>query len=336
MMRRLLVLILLVIGPVSAVADGKSIPFQEIVEQDILPGFAELNQKTAIMADETESSCNAADLRRKYIEAFRAWARVSHLRFGPSEQENRAFALAFWPDPRGKTPKALRKLLLNPDPDALTPEAYEQVSIAARGFYALDYLLFDPEIATLGTPDQRCALVRAVARDIHATAQDLDLAWHGYAPVLTAPGPDAPYRSGDEVLQVLYKSASTGLQFTADMRFGRPLGTFEKPRPKRAEAWRSGQSLALIRQAVAGSGGLALRLAADDPVLASRLDYALTRFDQSAAELGDPTLAGVSTPQGRIRVEALLNDLNAIRRIVDQDLGAHLGVIAGFNALDGD
>lgn len=335
-MVRILALLLLVWLPSAATAESRSELIRVIVGQDILPGFSDLSRTTAKLAKAANISCTDPDLYRQFGDAFQAWARVSHLRFGPSEEQNRAFALAFWPDPRGKTPKALRKLLMTPDARIPATEAFSEISIAARGFYALDHLLFDPEIAALAARERRCALVSAVARDMLATTRDLETAWQRHAPILINPGPHAPYRTETEVLQVLFKSASTGLQFTADMRFGRPLGTFDKPRPKRAEAWRSGQSLSLIRQAVQGSGGLALQLAADTPDLAQRLDYALTRFDQSAAALNDPILAGVAQPQGRIRVEALLSELNIIRRLVDQDLGAHLGVTAGFNALDGD
>ena len=120
------------------------------------------------------------------------------------------------------------------------------------------------------------------------------------------------------------------------MRFGRPLGTVEKPRPKRAEAWRSGLSQILAGEAVAGSGGLALKLARDNPDLMNRLDNSLSRFAAGMAALDDPVFMGVLTPQGRFRIEVLLTELNGIRRIVDRDLGPNLGVAAGFNALDGD
>ena len=219
-MGRFATFIMLCWMPVFGLADGRSMPFQEIVAQDILPGFEALSRKAAILADAAETSCDAEDLRRVYAEAFQAWTLVSHLRFGPSEEENRAFSLAFWPDPRGKMPKALRKLLLQKDPDALSPEAYSEASIAARGFYALDYLLFDPEFAVPEDASYHCAVIGAVARDIDATAKDLNNAWRQYALALTSPTPDTPYRTDEEVLQVLFKSASTGLQFTDEMRLG--------------------------------------------------------------------------------------------------------------------
>lgn len=322
--------------PVAAGADETSDLIRDIVEEDIIAGFEALEDATGALATVSETACDGPELTAAYTEAFRAWVRVSHLRFGPSEAENRAFALAFWPDPRGKTPKALRKLLMGDDAAALTPEAYRDVSIAARGFYALDHLLFDEGLLAGGRGDRYCALVRVVAEDIHATAGALTRGWQSYAPGLMTPGPDTPYRTEAEVLQVLYKSARTGLQFTTDMRFARPMGTVEKLRPKRAEAWRSGLSLTLVGDAVAGSGGLALELSRINPDLEKKFDNALSRFAADVAALDDPVFAGVTSPEGRFRIDVLLTELNGIRRIVDEDLGPALGVSPGFNALDGD
>ncbi|HBR37591.1 MAG TPA: peptidase M75, partial [Sulfitobacter pontiacus] len=56
-------------------------------------------------------------------DAFDAWIAVSHLRFGPSETDNRAFALAFWPDSRGATPKTLAGLITDADPVGRDPQA---------------------------------------------------------------------------------------------------------------------------------------------------------------------------------------------------------------------
>ena len=103
-------------------------------------------------------------LGRSLSRRFDAWVGVSHLRFGPSEQDDRAFALAFWPDPRGSTPKALAALIRDEDPVVSNPDDFSTVSIAARGFYALEFLLFDPQFATAENTDYLCALIQASSR----------------------------------------------------------------------------------------------------------------------------------------------------------------------------
>ncbi|MGB0506773.1 MAG: hypothetical protein ACPGGK_11305 [Pikeienuella sp.] len=77
-------------------------------------------------------------------------------------------------------------------------------------------------------------------------------------------------------------------------------------------------------------------LAADHPVIAERLSVAFQAASVRAAKLGDPDFSGVSAKQGRFRVELLQQDVETIRRLTVQQLGPKLGVVAGFNSLDGD
>ena len=124
------------------------------------------------LAEAAEAGCAPVSdaLRRAYHRAFDAWITVSHLRFGPAETEDRAFALAFWPDGRGKTPKTLGTLIDGSDPVVATPEEFRTVSVAARGFYALEFLLYDQAFGGRGDADYRCALIRAMTADIAATS----------------------------------------------------------------------------------------------------------------------------------------------------------------------
>lgn len=334
-MLRLTFLLFLTCLPLALRAEAPG-TVARIAEEHIAPGFAALAHSAAGMAQAAQTDCEGTGLRAAHATAFLDWTRVSHLRFGPSEEDGRAYRLAYWPDPRGKTPAALGRLLTTGDDEALFPQRFAEASIAARGFHALERLLHDDRLRATGPEGRRCALIRAVADDIARTAQELDTAWQAYLPALVTPAPDAAYRSADEVRQVLYKSAVTGLQFTADLRLGRPLGKLDRPRPSRAEAWRAGLSLALLRAAVTGAGDLAERLAAGDAALQARIAARRAAFDTRAAALDDPALAGVATPEGRIRIEALGTELDALRRLVETELGAHLGVTTGFNALDGD
>lgn len=311
----------------------------DILDTHVLPGFDRLEARTQALSAMTDADCGTASapLRGAFTDAVKAWTAVSHLRFGPTEAENRSFALAFWPDNRGLTPKALTGLILTQDQAVSDSTAFAQVSVAARGLYALEYLLFDDRIATAGTAEYRCALIRAVAADGAGLARDMAADWHDrYAALMRSPGPGGTYQSEAEVLQEFFKALGTGLQMTAELRLGRPLGTYDKPRPLRTEMWRSGLSLDLVRTALTSQRELALLLAKDDAdlqmELAAKFDLAL----ETASRIDDPTLAGVANPSGRVRIEALQQRVNEIREAVAKDLGPKLGVSAGFNSLDGD
>ncbi|WP_373236103.1 imelysin family protein [Cohaesibacter celericrescens] len=329
MLKVCLVFLSVLIAPVAA----QALDLRAIVDQHILSGYQQLADRSAELAKASESSCEARHdaLTPAFHVAFDAWVAVSHLRFGPSEQQDRAFALAFWPDSRGVTPKTLSGLLRSQDPAIDDLALYQHVSIAARGFYALEFLLFDA--AFVDKPSSKsCALIKVIAEDISANANAILEGWNqGYASLLADANNDT-YRSRDEAVKQLYTSLTTGLQFTAMTRLGRPLGTFSKPRPKRAEARRSGRSLRHVILSLKANQRLAALLSDNDKAIDARFQHVI----QQAEDLNDPVLQGVNDPMSRIRIEALQGAINTINDSLALDLAPKLGITAGFNSMDGD
>ena len=308
--------------------------FRAIVENHVLPRYQDLAEETSALAAIASRDCtpDSAVLIAAYHGAFDAWIGVSHLRFGPSEENDRAFALAFWPDPRGSAPKALATMIQEEDAAVLSREDFATVSVAARGFYALEFLLFDPQFTPGGNPDYHCALVQAITRDIASNAAAILADWTGgYADLMANPGNDT-YRTSTEAAQQLFTALSTGLQFTSDARLGRPMGTFERPRPNRAEVRRSGRSLRHIILSLSATQDLAALISMENANVEKAFETAMAR----AEDLGDPVFAGVANPQGRLRVEVLQQNIDAIRAILADNIGPSLGIAAGFNSLDGD
>ncbi|MFW8634461.1 imelysin family protein [Cribrihabitans pelagius] len=308
-----------------------------ITDNQILPAFAELEAGSAALAKAAEADCTAQSetLRSAYHAAYDAWIAASPYRFGPAEAENRAFALAFWPDSRGKIPRALSALIRQEDPGVTDPARFASYSIAARGFTALEYLLYDPQLSTAGSAAYRCTLVQAVSTGIAATARAINKDWTGgYADKLRTP--NERYTSEAEITRELFKSLTTTLQVLADMRLGRPLGTYDAPRPLRAEARRSGRSLRHVELSLAALEPLALALAEGSQTLQSQLATSFAKPRARAAALEDPALAGVTDPASRLRIEALHQEVQDIHILALTALGPALGVAAGFNALDGD
>lgn len=309
----------------------------EILDDQILPGMQTLAEMSDDLAQTSQTACQAGDagLQNAFGAAFDAWIRVSHLRFGPTETNNRAFALSFWPDSRGKIPKTLAATLSREDTSLLPPEAFAQTSIAGRGFYALEYLLYDPVLTAEPETPFKCQLIQAVSQDIALTSAAIQADWEQtYANQMREA--DGRYSDASEVKQELFKSLNTGLQMLSDMRLGRPLGSFDAPRPKRAEAWRSGRSQHHIVLALQSLHPLAVALANGDQPLIDALDAAFEKPIIRALRLDDPSLAGVADPAKRFRIEALQQEINELKLLIESDLGPSLGVQAGFNSLDGD
>lgn len=310
----------------------------DVIDGHILPRYTALAATANVLSIEANQTCDVADpaLRTAYSNAFDAWVGVSHLRFGPSEAENRAFALAYWPDTRGVTPRSLTQLITSEDKAGRDPELFPDVSIAARGYYALEFLMYDASISALGDDAYRCDLLQTITADIATTTAAINDDWRTYAELMKNPSQGAVYRDDLDVIQELYKALTTGLEFTANTRLGRPLGTFDRPRPARAEARRSERSARHIEIALVTLRDLSRRLSADHPNTHAVLDGDYVRALERLDDLADPTLAGVSDPMIRFRIEALAQLITQIDTQTAGLLGPALGVSAGFNALDGD
>lgn len=337
-MRPLALIILLL--PLSAWAQDRHDIVERAVNDVILPGFTQLEHQTKDLASVARENCGEGDwaLQEQFDAAFDAWIAVSHLRFGPTEINDRGYAMAFWPDSRGITPKILRQLITDQDPIAESVDEFAQVSIAARGFFALEYLLYDDTLSSFGAPDYRCQLVQVIAQDIAKNSHDILADWRsGYIEKLMHPTPDGPYRNDEEAAQELFKALSTGLEFTSEVRLGKPMGTIAKSHPRRAEAWRSGRSLRNVVVSLESLQQLADALSSDAPEIADEIDASFVNaYDKAAKVEDDPIFADVQNPLGRFKVEILQGAINLVRNEVSNELGPHLGVAAGFNSLDGD
>jgi len=338
-MKRILLIALAVAAPCIAAAQAADPVVAKVIDTHILPRFETLAKTSDQLTDAAATDCTptSENLRATYGDAFDAWVAVSHLRFGPTEVNDRAFALAFWPDSRGVTPRTLATLIADQDPVIATPQAFSQVSIAGRGFYAMEFLLHDDALSAAGDVAYHCALVQAVATDIAATTAAILADWQSdYAARMLNPGPTGTYRSQEETVEELFKALTTGLEFTSDTRLGRPLGSFDKPRPTRAEVWRSGRSARHVKISLESLENLMMLLVGDNADLAARSEHAFETTLSKLGALDDPIFAGVAAPQTRLKIEVVQQSVDAIRDIARAELGPTLGVAAGFNALDGD
>lgn len=334
-----LIVLLLLLCPGSAMALDRGEIVDRIVVDHVLPGFESFAEATSDLNEGARGDCHDdTALRAGYHAAFDAWMGVSHLRFGPTEEADRAFAIAFWPDTKGFIPKNLNALFASKDAAVISPEAFAEVSIAGRGLFALEFLLFDPQFeADQVDASYRCDLIRAITTDLDRMAADILSDWQdSYADTLRNTGPEHLYRSDDEAAQELFKALLAGLQLTSDARLGRPMGSFEKPRPRRAEARRSGRSLDNVILSLEALAPLAAILSVNHPDILIAFEKAFGTALKQARRLDDPVFAGVATTQGRFRIEALQSAVDQIRTIAGAQLGPALDLAAGFNALDGD
>ncbi|MFC3613806.1 imelysin family protein [Lutimaribacter marinistellae] len=324
--------------PVIALSLGIACPavagVNEVLDDHILPSLSEFSVKTQALADAADRDCRPSALQPAFHDAFDAWIPVGDLRLGPSETG--ALSIAFWPDARGFTGRTLSRLIADADLVVESADAYAEVSIAARGLYALEMMLYDPEFSTYEADSYSCALTRAIASDMALQAAGLSEAWLGdFAETLRSAGEEgnATFLDEDEALRAIYTQILSSLEFTTDQRLARPLGTFDRPRPARAEARRSGRSLRNAVMASEAAHALASALAERD---LPEANAALQRVHDTAERVSDAAFQDITDPQARLRVEALALAVEDLRRAIESEIGASLGIAPGFNAQDGD
>ncbi|NUH67145.1 imelysin family protein [Sulfitobacter sp. S0837] len=309
---------------------------EEVIEDHALPGTAAFAQAAAALDTAARADCTAPSLRPAYQKTFDAWLGIAHLSLGPLEEAGRGLTIGFWPDSRGMVGRTVAKLIADKDPAAQTPEGFAEVSVAGRGLFALERVLYDDALAGYAEGSYSCTLARAMTHDLAVLAREVDTEWReGFAQSLRSAGADGNTRflSEREAVQALYTALSTGLEFIADQRLGRPMGTFDAPKPRVAEARRSGRSLRNVILSLEALRGLARSLS-DAPIPQTEAAFAAAL--DKAEILDDPVFAGVADPVGRLRVEALQTLVSKISSAVAQEIAPALGVSVGFNATDGD
>lgn len=300
-------------GDVAAALDGV-----------ILPGVAGFARAAGDLADAAAADCRRPALLPAYGAAREAWGRIGDFRLGPTEAA--ALTIAFWPDDRGSGQRALAGARA-----AEAPPVPARLPASARGFAGLDLLLGDPGL-DYGPGDPGCALAAALAADLAAQAQALARGWQDHAALLRDPGGPGNliYLDPADALRALQTQALSAVQLTRDSRIARPLGTAARPRPTRAEAWRTGRALpnalASARAAAALAGALS-----GGPL--PETETALAGVERAGAAITDPAL---QDPAGRGALEALHRALDDLHAAMHRELTAATGLAPGFNAHDGD
>ncbi|WP_366141844.1 imelysin family protein [uncultured Tateyamaria sp.] len=304
---------------------------QTALDDHILPGYTRLADETAKLAEAAQADCTPDALQPAFHAAYDAWISISHIHFGPLEDQAVTLTMSFWPDPKNSTGKALARLTTAADPIVDQPEAFGDVSAAAQGFTALERMLYDPQ----PDADYACRLTQAIATGLAQKSDSLNAAWPAFADQMLSAGTggNARFQSDMEAQRALYTALSAGLEFLHDQRLGRPLGTFDRPRPSRAEARRSERSLRHIELQLAALERLAAAMTNAD-LGATSAAFAEARARADALE--DPALQGVADAEQRFKVEVLQQAVRAVQVAVIDEIGTPLGVTAGFNALDGD
>jgi predicted lipoprotein len=327
----------------------------------VVPGYQRFAAATASLEAAVAGFCAAPtperlkDARAAFADAMLAWQHVQPIVYGPILSGARTSVIQLFPDRRGTITRQLSQALAARDPKVVAPGGLEGKSVALTGFPALEQILYDdarlPGTEASGPDaDYACALAAAIARNLAGIAAGVLEEWQrpgGFREtVLTAAAGNDAYFTAEDATADLLKSLHTALQSVIALKLEAPLGaSLEEAKPRRAESWRSELSLADIRAnletaqalyAGPGSFGDALAAIADEDQLDWTIRQGFARAFAQLDGIAPPLHAAVEDPTARARIEALLAELRTLRRLVGQELAPALGLLVGFNAMDGD
>lgn len=331
---------------------------ERIISRVIVPSYDRLvdaarDEQTAITdlcAAPGDDTLQAA--RDRFADLVLAFSAVEPYRFGPARDDNRFERLFFWPDRRSIGQRQVQALLAEEDPSALEVDSLRAKSVAVQGLLALDYVIADDDAAALAEAPAgyRCHYAEAISGAILKTAEAIRDGWtapDGYGKLMRTAGPDNQvFRSHGEVVQEFLEAGREQLQVVRDMKIVAVIG--EAPaaaKPKLAPFWRSGLVLPSLQanlqaiETLQEEGGLADLLPADAAFNADSLRFQLAEAGgvfSALSKSGRPWAEIVKDPAAHERLTYATIPITGALEILATRYPAALGLILGFNALDGD
>ena len=360
-MRLILVFAFSCLAAVQALAqEPQALDFEalnrSLTERVTVPAYERLAAATARLDEATRGFCDEPTEARLRVaeaafhETMDAWQWAQPIAFGPVAEAGRAARIQFWPDKGGTASRQIKRALAARDPALIAAGGLVGKSAGLQNLAAYERILFGRGAAIASGQDPyACSLAAAIARFQAALAADILADWtapggHREA-VLTAAQGNAHYADAEEAATQYLKSLSGTLDLIVRLKLERPLGkTVEKARPRRAESWRSARSLrniianletAQTLYIAPGGFGDLLTAAGVEPLdigLRTGIDAAL----DLARSIDVPFHEAIADPEARVKLLDLLNRLKSLRLLISGPLAEEIGLVVGFNALDGD
>jgi uncharacterized protein len=321
----------------------------------IRPAYADFHAKASVLAEATAKLCavpSEAELKTvgaRFSDTIEAWGKVEIIREGPVLEQNRFERVLFYPDRKGIGLKQVQALIAKPDEAVTDPKALGERSVAIQGLGAFEFVFFGsyPEGVVAEKNSFRCRYGLAIAKNVEGIAGELKAAWDdpkGIANDWKNPSKDsAVYRNSEEAMQALIGLHVHGVEMVRDQRF-KPFykGRGEKVTPNAALFRRSGNTIRAIEANVDGLGKLwqvsdmGLLLADNQRALAGNVLFDYKAAAAAIGKLPAPTAEALKDEKYLAKLDVIEFTLkDAIARI-NNDVGAAVGLAAGFSFADGD
>ena len=351
----LLLLSSFLIAPIQGNTKEQDI-LKNVLDHYIVPAYDnfkkntfQLSQALTNYCDQPNHSPNLEKVNQAYQQAVLSWARIEWLRLGPAIDENRVERILFFPDRKNTGLKQVKATLSQQDDSVLDANRLENKSVAVQGFGALEYLLFDDDIKQLDGAKEsfRCQFAQSISENLMRIAQQVSSVWKEDATArkewLKPEAKNSFFRSDAEAMKVIIRTIIHGIEAIRDTRINPFLRTEAKrDRPRSAAFWRSDLTMLSIAENLAGLESLFTQsriksiLSEDTLYLDAAIRFDFQQAIETAQALNQPIAYLLSDKQKRDDLEFLKLSINFLLERLNKELGAAIGLTAGFSFGDGD
>lgn len=325
------------------------------VDGYIRPAYADFHRKASALAEATATLCaqpsesGLKTVGARFSDTVESWGRAEIIREGPVLEQNRFERVLFYPDRKSIGLKQVQALIAKPDEAVTDPGALKDRSVAIQGLGAFEYVFFGsyPEGVVAEKNSFRCRYGLAIARNVEGIAGELETAWNdpkGIADDWKNPSAkSAVYRDGKEAMQALIGVHVHGIEMVRDQRF-KPFykGPGEKVTPNAALYRRSGNTIRAILANVEGLeklwqvADLGIFLPKEQRALANNVAFDYKAAANAIAGLSAPSAERLKDGKYLAKLDFINFTLKDATTRINDDVGAAVGLEAGFSFADGD
>lgn len=339
--KSILLLYLSLIYSAASEAMSLDIFVEQYIDQKIKPDLNEFETQTERLRQSTINHCQSQTdqtllaLKESWVNTYLSWKKIQLFGFGPTGSLRVERRLDFWPTRISK----IKKILLDTD----AKRAFQNSGVSARGFPAIEWLIFKSEEEQ---NKNYCELLHLLSRDILEQTQVLNQAWQSDLIKLNG--------SNDLQLNTHIYSNKPAEEFINAMVVGiyavrkksliTPMGfTTGFIDTKRMEASNSKLSTITFKTRLQSI----IEFFDDDQIgliswletnknkgLAKRIKPKVESIKNLQSIIGDNFANLIQNKdESLIKLESQMNDLQFI---IEEDLSTHFNLIMFFKDLDGD
>lgn len=307
---------------------------QYVLNDTLLPRYRQLADANRALASQLQQSCDDAGLaavRQQWQQAYGSWMRVAALNWGPTAQLRSQRTIAFKPTRTALVDSAVSRSA------ALEADVFDTTGTAAKGYTAIEYLLYRPA-ASLATPGV-CIWLQRNADDIVEHSAELQRQWQRFAARIAAGETADDLPSIQQALEEIIN-----LTLAGNNELHKELSRLSSQKPELVSGQRSHSGKRLLQaqfdllQQLLIDGkrkdfALAQLLAqGPQPALAQQLRQRVAAVNKGLTQLPDDLAQVGRSGKEKAAVQALA----ALLTLLEGPVADSLDITLSFNESDGD